>query len=173
MVPQSPAEITRPTLDRAREALFNILQNQIDQAHFLDLFAGTGTIGIEGLSRGGASVTFVEKREIPLIKRNLKLLPEEAQRRTTVLEGGAVSVCSRLIEGGKKFDIIFADPPWRGGHEKAILDQSAQLLTPDGVLIVEMAKGDNPPAPPLSLYCYDSRRYGDTCFHFYHLADLV
>lgn len=104
----------RPTQDRVREALFNIIQNEIRGARFLDVFAGSGAVGLEALSRGAASAVFVERnpRHIAFIKSNsetLKLSPE-------IIQADAY----RFLEvfSGAPFDIVYADPPYALGEEQ-------------------------------------------------------
>ena len=104
----------RPTQDRVREALFNIIQNEIRGARFLDVFAGSGAVGLEALSRGAASAVFVERsvRHIAFIKSNsamLKLAPE-------IIQADAYQYLAGF--SGQPFDIIYADPPYALGEEQ-------------------------------------------------------
>ena len=133
-----PGMDTRPTTDRTKETLFNILQPQIGGARFLDLFSGSGAIGIEALSRGAAFAVFVEKDRAAAecIRKNLAFtrLGESGQilRRDVM---GAL----RALEGGPAFDIIFMDPPYGRKLEEQVLRYLAQssLLAEDGAVIVE------------------------------------
>ena len=132
---------TRPTTDRIKETLFNMLAPHLYGCTFLDLFAGSGGIGIEALSRGAAEAVFVEKspRAMACIKENLnftKLSPKAVTMQTDVL------TALRRLEGEKKFDYIFMDPPYNQSIEEKVLlylDGSA-LLSEDGMIIVEAAK---------------------------------
>ena len=171
---------TRPTSDRAREALFNILGANVAGARFLDLYAGTGAVGIESLSRGAAAVTMVESASVELIRKNLARLPHAAGAQLTHVIRGPVAQAARLMrERGERYDIIFADPPWDGGLEKETLAAAAPLLEEEGVLIMETRHKTPAPSPeshcdahgtPLTLT--QSRRYGDTVFHFYRAAAI-
>lgn len=104
---------TRPTSNRLREALFNICQQNIEDAHFLDIFAGSGAIGLEAISRGAQSSTFIEinREAIHCIKNNIARL--KVQKQCHVLFGEAFAMLQLLQRKKKKFDIIYADPPYR------------------------------------------------------------
>ena len=158
-VPKSDA--IRPTQDRVREALFNIIQCEIANAEFLDLFAGSGAVGLEALSRGAKSVTFVEanRRHLAVLKENLGSLgssrvgvesngvgtgtarPIETLNDTTVVAGDAYRWIERY--SGLGFSIGFADPPYALGEEKgyaSVLSTLAErgVIRPDGLFIAEM-----------------------------------
>ena len=134
----------RPTTDRTKETLFNILQFRIPGCRFLDLFAGTGAIGIEALSRGASRAVFVEKdRKIQkLIEDNLAFT--KVADRAQVIRGDALQALPRL-EGEKPFDIIFMDPPFGCGLEKDVLAYLADSRLPeeDGLIVVEAAPKTN------------------------------
>ena len=122
---------TRPTTDRIKETLFNMLTGYVPQAKFLDLFAGSGGIGIEALSRGAESCTFVEQA-----KNNLKFtkLADKAQ----VRKFDAVSFVSSLPE--IDYDVIFMDPPYSKGLERRVLEVlSTKKFTTDTLIVVEAA----------------------------------
>jgi 16S rRNA (guanine966-N2)-methyltransferase len=133
-----PDNKTRPTSDRLRETLFNVLAPQIEDTRFLDLCAGTGAIGIEAISRGAAFVTFVDrsKRACALIEENLDKLgvPEPD---TDVLNLDAENFTGREHNAG--WDIVFFDPPYDSDYSIVLHDFGTKpdLLNPDGVLIVE------------------------------------
>jgi len=133
---------TRPTSDRLRETLFNILQTKLDsETRFLDLCAGTGAIGIEALSRGAKFAAFVDKsrRACALIEENLDLLhvPEE---QTEVFQSSADEFLRRAGEKNDVWDIVFFDPPYQEDYSKVILlfaDDDSKLLSEEGVFIAE------------------------------------
>lgn len=130
---------TRPTSDKVKETLFNILAPYIySDTCFLDLYAGSGSIGIEALSRGAGRAVFVEKgREaVACIKENLKTTRFEDK--ATVMNTDALSALNRL-EGREMFDIIFMDPPYNNEYEKDVLDYLAgsSLLNEDALIVVE------------------------------------
>lgn len=162
-----PGETTRPITDRVKESLFNILRDRIDDATFLDLFAGTGGVGIEALSRGARSATFVEKepRAIATIRRNLE---------TTGLSGRARVVRDdvfRFIESSdaQAFDIIYVAPPqyrelW--AQTVAALDTSP-LVGPHTLVVVQIYPKEYHPIPLTRLELVDERKYGSTLLCFY------
>lgn len=153
----------RPTTDRVRESLFNVLaggayDDPITDARVLDLFAGTGALGLEALSRGAAHVTFVDdgRKAQSLIKQNIDIC--RAQSETRIMRGDA-----RWLAGNKDepFDLIFLDPPYAKGLGELAL--SAALKggwVADGALIVWEDSAEI--KPPESLDLLDQRKYGDT-----------
>lgn len=129
---------TRPTTDRIKETLFNMISAYIADSNFLDLFSGSGAIGIEALSRGAAHASFVEqsKKAMECINDNLKYT--KLSDRAELYETDAVNALSRM-EGSKTFDYIFMDPPYNQSHEKRVLEylSNSMLLSDDGIIIVE------------------------------------
>ncbi|MBQ6359641.1 MAG: 16S rRNA (guanine(966)-N(2))-methyltransferase RsmD [Lachnospiraceae bacterium] len=136
-----PGYTTRPTVDKYKETLFNILAPYIPGARFLDLFAGSGAIGIEALSRGAAECVFAEKdmRAVKVIRENLRHTKLDADAR--VMPGDAGVVLAGLDREGRSFDIIFMDPPYAGGFYESILTflSSSALLNDDTVIVAEAA----------------------------------
>jgi len=128
---------TRPTTDRIKETLFNMLQPYLSGGVFIDLFSGSGSIGIEALSRGARHAYFVEnqKNAIACIQENLKFtrLAEDA----TVLKQDVLSALSGIHE--KEADVIFMDPPYRQGHERQTLELLGRqpYVTADTLIVVE------------------------------------
>jgi 16S rRNA (guanine966-N2)-methyltransferase len=139
-VPKS--EAIRPTQDRVREALFSIVQNEIEGARFLDLFAGSGAVGIEALSRGASSAVFVESNQRHIISLNKNLEKIVARRKpVSVIRQDVYRWIESYIGGG--FDIVYADPPYALGEEKGYADvlrivAERRLLNPGGIFIAEM-----------------------------------
>lgn len=134
-----PGPGTRPTTDRIKETLFNILQPDIPDCRFLDLFAGSGAIGIEALSRGAAEAVFVEKdpRAVRCIRENLRTTRLEAEAR--VLECTVASALTRLEREDRPFDVIFMDPPYDQDWEKQVLYSLSRsvLVGEDTRIVVE------------------------------------
>jgi 16S rRNA (guanine966-N2)-methyltransferase len=146
---------TRPTADRVREALFSML-GDVDGARVLDLYAGSGALGIEALSRGAASAVFVERdpRAVAAIERNLEPLGVEA----TVARAEALRWLARA-EG--EFDLVFCDPPYDVASRLAgALAERLAALTPDHARIVTESDKRNPLELPFPLLT--ERSYGDT-----------
>jgi 16S rRNA (guanine(966)-N(2))-methyltransferase RsmD len=137
----------RPTSDKLRETLFNVVAPRIAGARVLDGFAGTGAIGIEALSRGAASVVFVERdrRAAALIEANLATcgIVEGA----SVVRGELTTVLRQLPED-QAFDLIVLDPPYDAPDVSAALSAAAALLAPGGVLVLERASRRQPDIPP-------------------------
>lgn len=132
---------TRPTTDRIKETLFNMLSPYLYDCIFLDLFAGSGGIGIEALSRGAMEAVFVEKnpKSMACIKENLK--HTKLERKALTISSDVMTALYRL-EGEKQFDYIFMDPPYGQELEKTVLTylSDSSLLAEEGVIIVEASK---------------------------------
>jgi 16S rRNA (guanine966-N2)-methyltransferase len=165
---------TRPTLAISRKALFDILQADIEGAHFLDLFAGSGLIGLEALSRGAAHTTFVEndRSALHVIKENIQTLHVEQQ--TSILSFDALHALRTLAKKKKAFDIIYIDPPYALIESAPILSElllfidTHALLKTDGTLFIEAPAGLAPPALTLpSLQLLNSRTFSGSALHLY------
>ncbi len=155
----------RPTSDRLRETLFNVLAPVIEGARFLDGFAGTGAVGIEALSRGAGHVTFVEQdaRAVRLIETNLGRCGVDD--RYAIIRTGfarAVAGCAP-----SSFDIIFLDPPYGAGTLAGALDAAAPLMGPETRLVIEHARRDDAPAVRGSLRRMRALPSGDSALAFY------
>ncbi len=142
--PAGPA--TRPTSDRLRETLFNVLAPRIEGARFLDLYAGSGAVGIEGLSRGAAEVVFVERAAAALkvLRGNLAGLGLAGRFR---IVAGSVGGFVRAPEQGGRFDVVFLDPPYdAAGEYEAVLGalggRAAGLLAEGAVVVAERRRKD-------------------------------
>ena len=153
---------TRPTTDRIKETLFNILQPRLIQSAFLDCFAGSGAIGIEALSRGASEAVLIENdpRALACIRDNLKAarLEEKARILACDIEEGL----ARLSQEGRRFDTVFLDPPYRLGLEQKTLAGLCRggLLQEDAWIIVEAAlETDFSWAEDLGLAVIREKRY--------------
>ena len=135
-----PGTETRPTTDRIKETLFNILQNDVPGSYFLDLFAGSGQIGLEALSRGAQYTVFVDsgKKPAACIADNIRFTGFD---KTSRLYASDVISALRAMEGTYQFDIIFMDPPYQQNLEKEVLRylSESSLLKKDTLIIVEAA----------------------------------
>lgn len=168
--------LIRPTTDRVREALFNILAPRIHGAAFLDLFCGSGSVGLEALSRGASLVVFVDNdsRSIATMKENLKKtgLPDEA---VFVRKGDATQALNALDKKGYSFDIVFMDPPYAKGFVEPTLSLigNTSLLRQDGLVVVEYGLGEEIPQRVGSLQLESFRQYGDSFLSFFRRSGTV
>ena len=153
---------TRPTLDRVKESLFNILQSKMYEAEVLDLFAGSGALGIEALSRGASKVTFCDhsKEAIRIIHRNVEKTKMEAKSKILT---GDFEICLNKLQN-EQFDIIFLDPPYDSDFSIKAVEKitSLGLLKEDGIIVIET--DDEPKMKEdlqkINANVYDLRKYG-------------
>ncbi len=164
--------ITRPTSEKLRASFFNITQHVIQEAELLDLFAGSGAIGLEALSRGAAKATFVDanRNSIQCIKENLSLL--QVQNRGEVFQGDVFIMLERMIKQGRDFDLIYADPPYDAQSffqgqslsysERIVRMASASsLLKKGGMLFIEDSKHSKGLSQNFEkLECISARQFG-------------
>ncbi|HEX7958075.1 MAG TPA: 16S rRNA (guanine(966)-N(2))-methyltransferase RsmD, partial [Pyrinomonadaceae bacterium] len=173
---------TRPTSDRLRETLFNVLAPRLDGARFLDLCAGTGAVGIEALSRGAAFVTFVDRvhKMCGLVEENLDLLgvPEEM---TEVLKSDAAEFLKRTSRnegqewraGSEPWDVVYFDPPYASDYLSVLREfaaHPASLLREGGVLVVEHHHKNPLPESAGGLRRWRVLKQGDSALSFYEAA---
>jgi 16S rRNA (guanine(966)-N(2))-methyltransferase RsmD len=162
-----PGEDVRPTSDRVKESLFNILSLKLYGARVLDLFSGSGALGLESLSRGASEVHFNDcaKASIAILKKNLaalKIIPNGNKAKVTNCD---YLVCLEQVRG--QFDLIFIDPPYRFDFGEKALQKIAQrgLLTENGIAVYER---DRPFEGEIAgLEKYDERKYGKTYLTFF------
>jgi 16S rRNA (guanine966-N2)-methyltransferase len=181
IAPEGPQ--TRPSSGRLRETVFNICQTYVQGAEFLDLFAGSGAMGLEALSREAAKATFIDghKECIKCIQQNVQRMHFES--RAQILQGDVFLLMEKLIKQERRFDLIFADPPYEtwttnsgekttfSQHLLSIIDQSP-LLRPSGVLFIEESRTAPPnPAGLQNLILHRSRNMGRTTLQEYRYAE--
>jgi 16S rRNA (guanine(966)-N(2))-methyltransferase RsmD len=162
---------TRPTGDRVREAAFNLIgPGGVDEARVLDLFAGSGAMGLEALSRGASGATFVEadRAACQTINRNLNKLELGG---ATVLCQDALTALRADARMGTRYDLVLVDPPYRrfSSLQNALIQLLPEVLATDGLLVVETAAGEEPDLPPLAKRT--SRRYGSARLTLFEHAD--
>ena len=159
----------RPTAAKVREAVFSILGPAVPGARVLDLFAGTGALGIEALSRGAAAATFVEDHPeaLKVLRRNLEALG--LLGRTTVWPLPVTAALKKLAGRGERFGLAFLDPPYGRGEAVAALSAlaSLNLLGPGARVVVEHSRRESLPEVCAPLGRLEVRRYGDTQVAFY------
>jgi 16S rRNA (guanine966-N2)-methyltransferase len=163
-----PTDAVRPTYDRVRESMFGIMDPRMPGARVLDLFAGSGSLGIESLSRGAAHATFVEhdQRVLRVVERNLDELRLRDRSRT--VRGDALRLLSGRIPGGP-FDVVFVDPPYASGLAVQALELLGRgvHLADAALVVVEHAAGDELSGSIGSLTRTRTKRYGTTEINFY------
>lgn len=129
---------TRPTTDRIKETLFNMIQNELGDSIFLDLFSGSGAIGIEALSRGAKHAVFIEnnKRAVSCIKENL--LFTKLDYKGEIINSDVIKALFNL-EGRMQFDLIFMDPPYNQEYEKKVLEylRDSKILNNNTIIMIE------------------------------------
>lgn len=165
-----PKSGTRPTSDRTREAIFSSLdaRGALDGTAVLDLYAGTGALGLEALSRGAAEAWFVERAPKPagLLKRNASAVAEalRASSRTVRTHVTTAAALGYVERDGTSYDLVFADPPYDLGNDEltTLLEALVPRLAPDGLVVLERATRSGEPEIPAALVLEQSRRYGDT-----------
>lgn len=160
---------TRPTTDKVKEGLFSIIQFDIEGRRALDLFAGTGQLGIEALSRGAASAVFVDQRSdaVQLVRENLKLC--DLTDRAQVVCGEAMAYLSSVRE---RFDLIFLDPPYADGLLEKTIAHIARfdILKPHGIMVAESPVEKTLPALAEPYTIHREYRYGKIKLTVYHRA---
>lgn len=163
----------RPTLDRVRENLYNMIGISIRGSVFLDLFSGTGAVGIEALSRGAEKVYFVDNdiKSYELTLYNIK--SARLQEAAFVLKMDAQKALAQLESQGVKFDIIYLDPPYNKGIVQKILQQLGKynIMQDEGTIIVETDRGEETPESIGEFYKIKEKNYAATKITFYGVAN--
>ena len=159
----------RPTTDKVREAIFNILSQPFSFKTVLDLFAGTGAMGIEALSRGAETAVFVDNdpKAVKIIKKNLELC--RFTGRAKIINMGVQSALTFANKKRESFDLIFIDPPYLKSLTAVVLNYIAdkRLLSADGLIVAESSKRMIWDGEVKGIELFDRRRYGDTVVSFY------
>ena len=164
---------TRPTSDRLRETLFNVLAARIEGAVFADLFAGTGAVGIEALSRGAGHVYFVENSRVALaaLRSNLGRFPVASL--CSVEEGGTLPLLRRLAKQKVTLDVVFLDPPYRDAasySDTLELLGGIALLSEGATVVAEHSRRIPLAARYGRLIQYRSLKQGEACLSFFSIA---
>ena len=170
-----PGDSTRPIMDRVKENLFNILSDFVPDSRWLDLFAGTGQVGIEALSRGAEGVLFIDnvRAAICTIEANLK--------HTGLIQKAQIAQIDafRYLDSpfSVPFDLVYVAPPqYKNLWKKVLLEidrQPTNFLNADGIIVVQIDPNEYGAIDLINLIEYDRRRYGSTMLCFYELADRV
>jgi len=168
-----PDSLTRPTTDRIKESIFNILSFRIPGSEILDLFAGTGNMGLEAISRGAKSAVFVDLRKVSIdtIHKNIETLGFTSK--STVYMSEADKAVLFLSKNKNTFDIIFCDPPYHKGLDIPSMEliQQERLLKKDGILIVRHHQNTKLPETLGAIEMYRQKKYGDCIVSFYRYTE--
>jgi 16S rRNA (guanine966-N2)-methyltransferase len=168
-IKQPTSRKVRPTKDRIREAVFNIIAECVPEASVLDLFAGSGAYGLEALSRGAQRAVFVEKDTgcAGIIKENIKLLGVEGSAKVVTLD--VFKSMEGLEKEKERFDLVFADPPYSKNMAKKTLIKVNQydILNHSGLLIIECHADEKLPDNEGSFCVIKKRTYGNTSVSVY------
>jgi len=163
----------RPMRDFVRSALFSILDDFLPEADFLDLCSGTGSVGLEALSRGAHSCMFVDRAPgaCGIVRRNLEALDFLTEGR--VMEGDAIAMIDELARRGRRFDIVFIGPPYYHEIVPAVLTalSEGRILSEDFVVVAEIHHKESAADTYGVLGRVEGRRYGDNQLLFYRRAD--
>ncbi|MCI0422255.1 MAG: 16S rRNA (guanine(966)-N(2))-methyltransferase RsmD [Acidobacteria bacterium] len=164
---------TRPTSDRLKQTLFNLVQRRIAAAAFLDCFAGSGSMGIEALSRGAAFVAFIESAPaaVQVIRQNLAALGEASSPKYQILSQKAEAGLRSLERTGRKFDIVFLDPPYADAEQYPRIFnqlQTCALLNEEALVIAEHSKFLTLPGQAMHLNRLREIRQGDSVLSLFH-----
>ena len=161
---------TRPTTDRVKESIFNILGNAVDGASVLDLFAGTGGLGLEALSRGATHAVFVDQSlaSIAVIKENIACtkMAEKAE----IVKNDVIKTLEKLSDKAYFFDIVFCDPPYNKGYVTKVLQKldTGSILNPQSILIIEHSRHEVlDDVKWNNLILKRNERYGETLVSFF------
>lgn len=157
----------RPTADRVREAVFSIIGPGLAGAEILDLFAGTGAMGLEALSRGASRVIFVDqsRHAVQLIRSNVELC--HVADRVRVIHGSVSQAIRLLASQGEAFDLIFIDPPYREQSLLKTLQTLGEVVRSGTIVVAEHSSRDPLPVQVLEWSQTEVRQYGDTTVSFY------
>ncbi len=168
-----PGKDTRPITDMIKGALFNVIGDRILDAQFLDLFAGSGSVGIEAISRGAKQATFVElsRTAVTIIRENLNNC--KFSEKALIYETDVLKAIEILSRQNKTFDIVYIDPPFTN---EAIFSLvmikmgEADILKQNGMLIIRTKNGKELAEKFKNLIQYRYNKYGDSCLRYYHMS---
>lgn len=168
-IKSSKSRSLRPTMDRVRETVFNILGDRVSDASFLDLFAGTGSVGIEALSRGAREVVFVERefKTAEILKENLERLGFEKEG--SILKMDFSKAIKTVKRDGREFDIVYIDPPYASGlcRESLNLLAESDIVNKKGLVLAEHFYKDKLQEIFGGLKLVRIKKIGDTCISIF------
>lgn len=169
LIPPEGSMITRPTLDRIKEAIYNIIQNRVYDSVVVDVFAGTGSLGLEAASRGAKECYLIDRSDstFPLLKKNVENLKFEDT--CTCCKGDSYEWLRKFADRNKIFDLIFIDPPYAKEMipEAINIVSEKGLLHEDGIIVCKIDSGEVIFEGNEKIELYDKRKYGNTTVLFY------
>lgn len=162
---------TRPTTDRVKESIFNIIQLKLEGSIVIDLFSGSGNLGIEALSRNSNKAYFIDNNKTSINSINENLKRTNFINNSIVFHMDVIAAIEKLRRENIKADIIFLDPPYSQGLVTPVLEKVSysKILNPEGIIIVEHMKTDEIPDNIKDLQKYRIKKYGDIVVSFYEI----
>lgn len=166
---------TRPTTDRVKESIFNIIQSRLNESVVIDLFSGSGNLGIESLSRNANKAYFVDNNINSINSINENLKKTSLIDSSVVYQMDVIAAIEKIANQNIKADIIFLDPPYSKNLVTPILEKifCSEILHLDGIIIVEHRKTDEVPSNINGLQKYRTKKYGDIAVSFYELRKEI
>ena len=159
---------TRPTADRVKESVFNILGDIVVDANVLDLFAGTGNLGLEALSRGAKRAVFIDQgsESISIIKENAN--HTKLVEQTEIYRNDVLRALDKFVQTGRSFDLLFCDPPYKKGFVQAVLEKldNNSIMAPNGIVVIEHSRHEPIIDEWKNLQLRRTERYGATLISF-------
>lgn len=168
-------DVIRPTADRVRETLFNVLGQRCDELTVLDLFAGTGALGLEAVSRGALKAVLVDRDREALALCHQNTATLKFTDRVEIIASDALVAIKSLGAKGRKFELVFADPPYKRALGTTLLEalDAAKLLDPGGVAVIETGREEVLPERVGRFERIDARDFGITHVSIFRLTDLT
>ncbi len=159
----------RPTTDRVKESIFNIIRNECMDAVVLDIFSGTGNLGLEAVSRGAVRAILVDKSLVSIQVITANAVSTKLLEHVKIIKTDVFRALEQFITAGNQFDLVFCDPPYNQGHVEKVLRifNRGSLLSNQGILIIEHSHHEMPEGEWDKLRLFRSEKYGETVVSFF------